>query len=561
MRISRTLLVIAASAALIFVAPACGDSGTDDGTGSGTGDGSGTDGGGGGSTDGGGTDGSTDEPGGDGSGDGSGTGDGTGGGGGTDGGGGGTDGGGGGTDCAPACGDAVCGDDGCGGSCGDCGAGEACTDGACVGCTPACGDAVCGDDGCGGSCGDCEANATCEEGACVVDDPCDPNPCVNPPAPGCDGDNALSYAAGVCAATAEGAPSCTYAETSTACGDGESCINGTCIDASAEYVFGADNAIVDSIVLDGAKDCCFDYSGDGTPDNGVGSLLGTLGSFLGEVDVDQSIADAIADGTISIVLDMKGMESATDDDDVTMNGFFGYAGEAGGYLIEPNSFVEGSGNALPIVSFPGGTIAGGSVELGPTPFAVSIPFGEIVISAELQSAQITGDITTDGGSFGIANGKIGGVVPLQQIVDALNTVAADLCACLGTGGADIMELAAEDKLKCSAALNGASPACSEANGDNALCAAIADNKGLVCTAIGIIKPDIDTDFSGKADAFSIGMTFTAAATTIEGMGEDQAAAGGGCGECAGGSVNPLNAGGHLFLFGMLVVWMMRRREA
>lgn len=111
--------------------------------------------------------------------------------------------------CAPACGEAECGPDGCGGVCGVCDGGQACVDGACA-CLPAwttacCGSArcaldscgqitevveacphgcagdaclpcvadcdgrVCGPDGCGGSCGDCPDDAVCTvTGACVA---------------------------------------------------------------------------------------------------------------------------------------------------------------------------------------------------------------------------------------------------------------------------------------------------------------------------------------------------------------------------------------------------------
>ena len=73
------------------------------------------------------------------------------------------------TVCTPACGESVCGDDGCGGSCGSCGAGEACAEGACVPCIAVCGDRVCGDDGCNGSCGDCDPGAVCNDwGQCVL---------------------------------------------------------------------------------------------------------------------------------------------------------------------------------------------------------------------------------------------------------------------------------------------------------------------------------------------------------------------------------------------------------
>ena len=97
-----------------------------------------------------------------------------------------------GSTCTPACGDKVCGPDGCDGTCGACGAGTVCDGGACVDagcgpdvgcpegyeckdavcveipvCVPSCGDKVCGPDGCEGSCGACGSGTVCDTGACV----------------------------------------------------------------------------------------------------------------------------------------------------------------------------------------------------------------------------------------------------------------------------------------------------------------------------------------------------------------------------------------------------------
>ena len=63
--------------------------------------------------------------------------------------------------CAPECGDAECGGDGCGGSCGQCSGEEMCSqEGMC--CAPQCEGKSCGDDGCGGSCGSCGKLGICE---------------------------------------------------------------------------------------------------------------------------------------------------------------------------------------------------------------------------------------------------------------------------------------------------------------------------------------------------------------------------------------------------------------
>jgi hypothetical protein len=75
--------------------------------------------------------------------------------------------------CVPACGDAICGPDGCGGDCGSCLPNQICTSGKCV-CVPkSCGDvgAKCGtiDDGCGGmkDCQECPVGMVCSGNKCL----------------------------------------------------------------------------------------------------------------------------------------------------------------------------------------------------------------------------------------------------------------------------------------------------------------------------------------------------------------------------------------------------------
>lgn len=72
------------------------------------------------------------------------------------------------TDCTPACGEAVCGDDGCGGSCGTCEGGLDCVDGACGG-GGTCGNGVLDADE---TCDDSAGNRCATEGLCTSDDAC-----------------------------------------------------------------------------------------------------------------------------------------------------------------------------------------------------------------------------------------------------------------------------------------------------------------------------------------------------------------------------------------------------
>ncbi len=78
----------------------------------------------------------------------------------------------------------------------------------------------------------CGEGAVCRDAECVEagDDPCEPNPCVNPPDPFCndDGDALIGFRQeGACEADGD-APACRYDEVPANCGD-QICRNGECV--------------------------------------------------------------------------------------------------------------------------------------------------------------------------------------------------------------------------------------------------------------------------------------------------------------------------------------------
>ena len=455
-------------------------------------------------------------------------------------------------ECVPSCDGKACGDDGCAGSCGPCGQDEVCVDGGCVGCTPTCGDNDCGDNGCGGSCGTCGDFEYCDDGLCIYEDPCDPNPCTSPPGGGCDGDSVVAYdAEGACSVDGTTIV-CEYGETLTPCDGDQICSQGQCLDPAGDYAFSADNSLVSEVAVAGATGCCFDLNGDGEVDNGAGDLINNLGGLLGGgLDIDGAIQDAIDSGQVTVLLDMQGLDDSSNDGSVQLDGFFGYGD--GGYLVQPSSFVPET--QIPIVSFPG-SITGGALLAGPSTFAASIPLSGSVLDIEVLDTWISGKVVTTDGSFAIEQGKLGGLLPMAQLVDAINALAGSMCSCLANGG-DILSLSGENSLSCAAGFQFGASTCGA--GDNEICTGVADNKTLACIAIGIIKPDIDTDDSGQADAFSVGATFASMPVTIAGVGEDQLASG--CGQCSGGPLDPMSGAGHALLFALMFGWLVRRRTA
>ncbi|HSA24024.1 MAG TPA: SUMF1/EgtB/PvdO family nonheme iron enzyme, partial [Myxococcota bacterium] len=172
--------------------------------------------------------------------------------------------------CVPACGQRVCGDDGCGGSCGTCPANSSCSaagDGCvCVGpgcglaccaagdvcaaqgcCSPACGGRTCGDDGCGGSCGACPQGSACApagddclcpgpwcgEGCCAGGETCWLGACCPPDCAGKQcGDDGCGGSCGGCSAgeiCQDGACACLFEGCGEGCcGAGEVCWQASC---------------------------------------------------------------------------------------------------------------------------------------------------------------------------------------------------------------------------------------------------------------------------------------------------------------------------------------------
>jgi len=311
-------------------------------------------------------------------------------------------------------------------------------------------------------------------------------------------------------------------------------------------------------------DCCFDYDDDGEPDNGMGGLLQSLGSFLGaslpEGGVNGLIAEQVASGELVVYLEQKGLGVAAgdmtpSDPSINLAVLFG-RGDGPTYTVGPASFWEGT--ATPTLLFDNGQISDGILTAGPTQGggggATSGGFFQDMHTVRIQ-AQAYRPAGADG--LTIDDGILGGLVPLTVLSDGLNDTA-NACSCLGLGGAGMLELAAQDKLACTQEMKDASPTCIEAT-DGALCMGLADNKGIVCTAIGILKPDIDTDEDGTKDSFSIGFRFTGVPVTVSGLGDD--AAGLSVWSCTSSPSSPLGLPFVLLALLALVVRGRRRRVA
>ncbi len=201
------------------------------------------------------------------------------------------------------------------------------------------------------------AQDTAEQDTAPVD-PCDPNPCTTPPADVCNSDatGVISHASpGTCTDNA-GAAECAYTPSETACGTGEICSTTTaeCLAAGdpCDYVYDEKVSVVTHLALGGKAgaddECCFDFDDDGVIDNMFGAALGALSAL---VDVDGILQEQLAKGSLIILLETVGVDSVSDDDAVSINGFIGADADddpannltgSGSFMVATTSFKDGT---------------------------------------------------------------------------------------------------------------------------------------------------------------------------------------------------------------------------
>jgi hypothetical protein len=256
-----------------------------------------------------------------------------------------------------------------------------------------------------------------------------------------------------------------------------------------------------------------DVNGDGSLDNALGNLLGSLGSLLGDTDINQQLADAIAEGDLALGMTwptLEDVEDISNASDVDMH-FFSLVdpdddpSTSDMFWIDPQSFIDGTGH--PRIVFSNASIEDGMLEAGPSQFAFSLNLADIPLDLLVDSAKIVGEISTDANGIALANADLSGAVPLGSIIDALNGyLSSDSCACLGLDGELISGSGAS--FSCTGSFDAGS--CS---GDAEICGTIANACRL---AVPIVSGQADIDLSGDNvnDAISVFIHLSAIGTDI-----------------------------------------------
>ena len=374
----------------------------------------------------------------------------------------------------------------------------------------------------------------CEEGkvkvgdACLVDCSADANVCQATEECKDEGGQKVCKAKEV--SMDKTAPKCSDATPPKRCGED-----------AASFTEWQPASVISEFALANPSDitCCFDYNGDGTPDNGLGDALSLQGDVFGSVN--DGISGGIADGSFALVLEHDGVDLAAGGD-FSVYFLLGSPTHdppapkddgSGTYEIDPVSFESGTYPQAAAL----GNLTDGKVTAGPGTIFLNIALFDVSLSLKVTAVQIAADVgsktSADAGVF-LENGQLGGIIAVTDVFDALNNFASTNCGCVDIKGAplsgplvvyDEQDLAASsctgDKMERS------TERCDSENQIEGICKTLVDEACTFVPLIADIAPDIDKNAIGQdclddtlglnCNAISIGATFEAFGGKIVGV--------------------------------------------
>ena len=284
-------------------------------------------------------------------------------------------------------------------------------------------------------------------------------------------------------------------------------------------------------------ECCFDFNGDGRVDNGLALLVGALGVLGGDLDIEATLEEALADDDIALVFEWgKGSTEEgfwtylstndVDDDGEPDQDFSVRSAGDGIFQILPEALDEFGA----LVQFNYASVTDGVLTAGPSLFRLNIPIDAEGISLDLdltiEQATVQGSSTEtatgiasvneefdiDGEVIEFGGWKLGGVVPLDQIGALLNDLAKD-CACAGFNPDEPVITYGDDGTQYNLACE-QTPAGECTADDGVIC----ENIALVCSFLPSLPSlglnDIDTDGNGVGDALSVGIRVSGVGATL-----------------------------------------------
>lgn len=291
-------------------------------------------------------------------------------------------------------------------------------------------------------------------------------------------------------------------------------------DADAETFEWAPASVITELeIADGS--CCFDLTGDNNINNALPNIPG-----LDRHDINQSIAQGIADGSFTLILEHEPLDGELEivaGQEFNIAFLLGEEAEAPeeGFYIDPVSFEEG---VHPQALLPNALIEDDNgvliVTAGPGTVIISIAIAGIELQVAIRNAMIEAEISASSVNGGVVleNGILGGIILYEDLVDAVNRFGAT-CDCLDNPVMmiDPSEPVASDQC----ILDVPTEQIETCTGEESICGTIANLCGAIPLAPALAA-DLDTTGDGNKNAFSAGITFEAEGAVILGlMGEEE----------------------------------------
>ncbi|HKE19551.1 MAG TPA: hypothetical protein VKB80_31960 [Kofleriaceae bacterium] len=293
-------------------------------------------------------------------------------------------------------------------------------------------------------------------------------------------------------------------------------------DAATVNPDGVDNTyVIDSVVVPAnaneAQDVALDIDGNGTKDNKLGGLLGSLSSFVG--DIQSLVEEQVAKGGIILLANVK----ATDLTAASGVGLYVYLGanpnpapcatpddtECGLHLQGDGSFdIDPSSPTDAVVV---GATAGGKFTGGPGSVTIQLSLSELAdpLSLTLSNAKSEVSVSADG----LSDGILGGALTIDSINnDLLPAVATVIAGILADDGCDATATPCCEPGSTGEQILQVLDEGGVADGDCVITAEELANNSFVSATLG--SPDVDLDGDGTDDAVSLGIGFSAVTGTF-----------------------------------------------
>ena len=270
-------------------------------------------------------------------------------------------------------------------------------------------------------------------------------------------------------------------------------------------------------------ECCVDFNEDGEMDNALYDLLNLDALDLDIDETNAGIQDSIDDGDIAIVFEHDGLAEIAAGQEYTINFLLAdEIDETDGATISPASFESGT---HPHALIPDAVTAGDlDLMAGPGTVILNLDLAALLGDADMDAelnlriSNATLDADMDAGSSSIDggvvlhNGTLGGLLMLDDLVNALNEFAST-CECLENP--DSIASFDAGMIECQTDNFPAEPDCASTGED--MCGSLAEFCPGLFLAGG--AADIDVTGDGSPDAFSVGLELAGSATTIVGIGD------------------------------------------